>query len=176
MDVSRFILEFAKKKRLDWLERRYLDLISPLNQFLANILKGRAVLILSDDEREWYIDYIINKINDFKSFKPTLIPIFNLYSIVPQIKYAKTQAHFNMIEDMLGIAFKDDYTFWYIGKEDFLFDFVKDKETFFWVFDKDFQDNFYLNSMDENLDRKLIDLIELVKEGIIGAILGEISV
>jgi hypothetical protein len=82
-----------------------------------------------------------------------------------------------MIEDMLNISFNDNYIFWYIGKETNLLKFARRKpESFFWIMDTDLSKNFYLKSIDVNLDRKLLDLADIVNESLKAAIFGEIEI
>jgi len=177
MDLNRFIIDLIRKKSIKWMEERRLDFVPLLSDFLSLVIEGKSVLIITDAEREWYNDYLINKINNFNEFKPSFIPFFNLYKIVPQIKIARHPEQFDMIEDMLNISFNENYIFWYIGKETNLLKFARRKpESFFWIMDTDLSKNFYLKSIDANLDRKLLDLADIVNESLKAAIFGEIEI
>jgi hypothetical protein len=177
MDLNRFIIDLIRKKSIKWMEERRLDFVPLLSDFLSLVIEGKSVLIITDAEREWYNDYLINKINNFNEFKPSFIPFFNLYKIVPQIKIARHPEQFDMIEDMLNISFNENYIFWYIGKETNLLKFARRKpESFFWIMDTDLSKNFYLKSIDVNLDRKLLDLADIVNESLKAAIFGEIEI
>jgi hypothetical protein len=89
---------------------------------------------------------------------------------------AKHPEQFDMIEDMLNISF-NDYIFWYIGVETNLLKFARSKpESFFWIMDVDLSKNFYLKSIDEKLDMKLLNLADLLNESIKAAIFGEIEI
>jgi len=177
MDLNRFIIDLIRKKNIKWMEERRLDFVPLLSDFLSQIIEGKSVLIVTDDEREWYGDYLIQKINNFNEFKPSFIPLYNLFKIVPQMKSARHPEQFDMIEDMLNISFNDEYIFWYIGKETNLLKFVRRKpESFFWIMDTDLSKNFYLKSIDVNLDRKLLDLADILNESLKAAIFGEIEI
>ncbi len=177
MDLNRFIIDLIRKKNIKWMEERRLDFVPLLSDFLSQIIEGKSVLIVTDDEREWYGDYLIQKINNFNEFKPSFIPLYNLFKIVPQMKSARHPEQFDMIEDMLNISFNDEYIFWYIGKETNLLKFVRRKpESFFWIMDTDLSKNFYLKSIDVNLDRKLLDLADMLNESLKAAIFGEIEI
>ncbi len=177
MDLNRFVIDYIRKKNIKWMEERRLDFVPLLSNFLIQILDGKSVLIITDSEREWFNDYIINKINNFNEFKPSFIPIFNIFKIVPQIKFAKHPEQFDMIEDMLNIAFNENYIFWYIGKETNLLKFARRKpQSFFWIMDTDLSKNFYLKSLDERLNFKLLDLVEIINESLKAAIFGEIEI
>jgi len=175
MDLNRFIIDLIRKKSMKWMEERRLDFVPLLSDFLSHIIEGKSVLIVTDGEREWYAEYLISKINNFNEFKPSFIPFYSLVKIVPQIKIARHPEHFDMIEDMLNISF-GDFIFWYIGKETPFLIFVRRKpESFFWIMDTDLSKNFYLKSIDEKLDKKLLDLAEIVNESIKASIFGEIE-
>jgi hypothetical protein len=176
MDLNRFIIDLIRKKSIKWMEERRLDFVPLLSVFISHIIEGKSVLIITDDEREWYSEYLVNKINNFNEFKPSFIPVFDLKKIVPQIKIARHPEQFDMIEDMLNIAY-EEYIFWYIGKETNLLKFARRKEdSFFWIMDTDLSKNFYLKSIDENLDKKLLDLAYIVNESLKAAIFGEIEI
>ncbi len=176
MDLNRFIIDLIRKKNIKWMEERRLDFVPLLSVFLSYIIEGKPVLIITDDERDWYSDYLINKINSYNEFKPSFIPVFDLKKIVPQIRMAKCSDDFDMIEDMLNIAY-EEYIFWYIGKETNLLKFAKRKEdSFFWIMDTEVSKNFYLKSIDENLDKKLLDLAYIINESLKAAIFGEIEI
>jgi len=177
MDLNRFVIDYIRKKNIKWLEERRLDLVPLLSDFLSQVIEGKSVLILSDDLREWYVDYLINKINNFNEFKPSFLPFFNLYKLTPQIKSAKHPEQFDMIEDMLNISFNENYIFWYIGVETPLLKFARRvPKSFFWIMDVDLSNNFYLKSTDEKLDLKLLNLADLLNESINAAIFGEVEI
>jgi thioredoxin-related protein len=176
MDLNRFIIDLIRKNSIKWMEERRLDFVPLLSEFLANLIDGKTILIVTDEEREWYCEYLINKINNFNEFKPSFIPVFNLLKIVPQIKIARHPEQFDMIEDMLNIAY-EEYIFWYIGKETPLLKFARRKEnSFYWIMDNDLSRNFYLKSLDANLDKKLLDLAFIVNESIKAVIFGEVEI
>ncbi len=176
MDLNRFVIDYIRKHSIKWMEERRLDFVPLLSPFLSQIIEGKSILIVTDEEREWYATYLINKINSFNEFKPSFLPVFELKKTVPQITMARHPEQFDLIEDMLSIAF-EDYIFWYIGKETNLLKFARRKDhSFFWIMDNDLSRNFYLKSIDKNLDKKLLDLADIVNECIKSAILGEIEI
>ncbi|WP_457560864.1 HobA family DNA replication regulator [Caminibacter sp.] len=176
MDLNRFIIDLIRKNSIKWMEERRLDFVPLLSEFLAHLIDGKTILIITDEEREWYSEYLIKKINNFNEFKPSFIPVFDLSKIVPQIKMARHPEQFDMIEDMLNIAY-EEYIFWYIGKETNLLKFARRKDnSFYWIMDNDLSRNFYLKSLDVNLDKKLLDLAFIVNESIKAVIFGEIEI
>jgi len=176
MDLNRFIIDLIRKNSIKWMEERRLDFVPLLSEFLVHLVDGKTILVITDEEREWYAEYLINKINNFNEFKPSFIPVFNLIKIVPQIKMARHPEQFDMIEDMLNIAY-EEYIFWYIGKETNLLKFARRKDnSFYWIMDNDLSRNFYLKSLDKNLDKKLLDLAFIVNESIKAVIFGEVEI
>ena len=177
MDLNTFTLNYIKDKNLNWLEERRFEWISVVTEFLYDIMEGKSVLIVTDYKRKWLSNYIIQKINNFQDFKPSFMPFFDLISLVPQIEYAKTDEHFDLIEDMLNITFNENYLFWYIGTETPMLKFVKRKENVFsFIMDMDLQKNFFFKSIDENLDSKLLNLVDLLNETIKAVIFDEVKI
>jgi hypothetical protein len=177
MDLNRFVIDYIRKNGIKWLEERRLDLVPLLADFLSQVIEGKSVLIITDLKREWYSDYLIQKINNFGEFKPSFLPFYKLSSLVPQISQARHPEEFEMIEDMLNISFNENYIFWYIGIETNLLKFARKKpKSFFWIMDVDLSNNFYLKSIDEKLDMKLITLADLINESIKAAIFGEVEI
>jgi hypothetical protein len=55
--------------------------------------------------------------------------------------------------------------------------FARRKEnSFFWIMDMDLSKNFFLKSIDENLDLKLVHLVNLLNESLKGVIFGEVEI
>ena len=175
MDLNRFILDLIRKKNYQWMEERRIEFVPLLSDFLNQFLEAKTILIVTDEKRKWYGEYLLNKINTFNEFRPQFYPFYLLENIVPQIKFAKNEDEFDMIEDMLNVSF-EEYIFWYIGRETPLIKFVTRKsDSFFWVLDEDFSKNFYLKSIDPYLDNKLIHLADIVNESINAAVFGEVE-
>jgi hypothetical protein len=176
MDLNEFTLKYIREKNLKWMEEKRLEWIPLISEFLSQVIEGKSVLIITDYKRKWLRDYILQKINNFQDFKPSFIPFFDLISFIPQIEYAKTNEHFDLIEDMLNITFNENYIFWYIGVETPMLKFARRKEnSFFWIMDMDLHKNFFLKSIDENLDLKLLHLTDLLNETLKAVIFGEVE-
>jgi len=175
MDLNRFIIDLIRKKKYSWLEERRLDLVPLLSIFLNEVLDGKSVLIITDEKRKWFAEHILEKINNFNELKPQLFPFFILENVVPQIKIANTETHFDMIEDMLNVAF-EDYIFWYVGSETPLLEFTRRKKnSLYFIFDNDNSYNFFLKSTDDFLDIKLLHLADIVKEALLKVVFSEVS-
>jgi len=176
MDLNRFVMDLIRKKNYKWMEERRLDFVPLLSVFLNQILDAKNVLIVTDPQRKWYGDYLINKINNYNEFKPQFFPFFILENVVPQINTAKHPEQFDMIEDMLDVSF-ERYIFWYIGQETPLLKFTRRKpDSFYWIMDNDLSKNFYLKSTDPFLDNKLINLADIVNESLNAAVFAEVEI
>ena len=176
MDLNRFIMDLIRKKNYKWMEERRLDFVPLLAVFLNQVIDAKSVLIITDEKRKWYADYILTKINNFNEFKPQFFPFYVLENIVPQIKEAKHPEQYDMIEDMLNVSF-NDYIFWYIGKETPMLKFARKKpHSFYWIMDNDLSKNFYLKSTDLFLDNKLLNLADLVNESLNAAVFAEVEI
>jgi len=176
MDLNRFIIDLIRKKNYKWMEERRLDFVPLLSVFLNQVLDGKSVFIITDNNRKWYGKYLLGKINNFNEFKPQFFPFYILEDIVPQINYARHPEDFDMIEDMLNVSF-ERYVFWYIGQETPLLKFARRRpESFYWIMDTDLSKNFYLKSTDTFLDVKLINLCDIVNESLNAVIFNEVEI
>jgi len=176
MDLNRFIMDLIRKKNYKWMEERRLDFVPLLSVFLNQVIDAKSVLIVTDEKRKWYANYLLEKINNFNEFKPQFFPFYVLENIVPQIKEAKHPEQYDMIEDMLNVSF-DDYIFWYIGQETPMLKFARKKShSFYWIMDNDLSKNFYLKSTDIYLDNKLLNLADLVNESLNAAVFAEVEI
>ena len=176
MDLNRFVLDLIRKKNYNWMEERRIEFVPLLSNFLNQFIQAKSILIITDEKRKWYGEYLLSKINSFNEFKPQLYPFYVLENIVPQIKYAKNPNEFDMIEDMLNVSF-EEYIFWYIGQETPLLKFaMRRSESFFWIMDEDFSNNFYLKSIDPFIDNKLMHLADIVNESISAVVFGEVEI
>jgi len=177
MDINHFTLQLIRDNNIKWMEEKRLEWVPLVSDFISNVLDGKSVLIITDYKRAWFGDYILEKINSFQDFKPSFIPLYRLEHLVPQIEHARTDEHYEMIEDMLNISFNDNYIFWYIGTETHKLRFARNKpSSFFWIMDMDLHKNFFLKSLDKNLDKKLLDLLFLLNETLKAAIFGEVEI
>ena len=176
MDINQFTLKLIRDKNIKWMEEKRLEWVPLVSDFISNVIEGKSVLLITDYKRRWFSEYIIHKLSNFQNFKPSFIPIYDLLKLVPQLEYARTEEHYAMIEDMLNISF-NDYIFWYIGVETPILKFARNKQSsFFWIMDMDLHKNFFLKSIDENLDKKLLDLADILNETLKAAIFAEVEI
>ena len=83
-----------------------------------------------------------------------------------------------MISDMLDIAYKGEYFFWYIGRgDDRRADIAKrNANSLLWIMDERFQNALVLRSHDRLIDIKLLQLYHLLNKTLNAVLFGEINV
>lgn len=160
-----------------WLEERKFDLIPLIKNALLQLLNGYSLILVTDYEREWferYLTYFFNKPNKNRP----LIPFYGIRRIFPNIDMTSfdNEENINHLFDMLNISFNNNYFFWYVGKSgDSKIKIALRKErSFLWVFDEEFQNSFYMQSTDDMLDIKLLQLARIFDKAISASIFGEI--
>ncbi|RLA82563.1 MAG: hypothetical protein DRG78_06865 [Epsilonproteobacteria bacterium] len=161
-----------------WLEERKYDWTPLVSKSVINIIdKGRSVLIITDEDREWFSNYILSNINSPKNQRP-LLPFYDFKSFSNQINNIKTENDIELIRDMLSISFPNGYTFWYIGRsQNIRANIAKvSKNSFLWVFDEDLSSSFSLHSNEEALDMKLLQMFRLYNKTLSSALFAEIDV
>jgi len=161
---------------MSWMEEKRFEWV-PLNvSMLKNLLEGHAFIVITDDEREWFCNYMLNDINKKSKNRP-LIPFFSLKNCYPNLKNVKSKEDVDILEDMLNQAFPNGYTYFYIGRNnDINIQIAKRRgDSFIWVMDEHLQNSFYLNSNDELLDIKLIQLYKLLDKSIDALLFAEVS-
>lgn len=161
-----------------WLEEKKYEWVPLVSKSVINILdKGCSIIIITDKERDWYLEYILTNINDAKQNRPYL-PFYDFKSFNKNMDEVKSEEDANIIKDMLNISFPNGYCFWYIGKSHDPRAFIPktSKNSFLWIFDEEIQDAFNLKSVDEALDMKLLQMFRLYNKTLSAALFAEINV
>ncbi len=164
------------KSMMNWLEERRYEWIPLAAEALQRIVGGSSVLLLTDDERDWYAHYILTTLNKSIKNRP-FIPIYDLKSLFPSVRRAMNKDELDMLFDMLDISF-EDFFIWYIGRTSAAnyVNIAKYREgNFLWIMDTDIQNNFTLKSYDELLDIKLLQLYRLFEKSLDAAIFGDVD-
>lgn len=161
---------------MSWMEERRYDWLALASSAIEKILEGQSILLVTDFDRAWFEKYILSRINNNLSRRP-LVPIFGLKQIYPYMDEIKNKNDIEFLKDMLSIAFKDNYFIWFIGRNsDARSEIAKsNSDSFMWVFDQKVQNSFYLNSVDELLDIKLLQLFRLFDKSLDAALFSEIQ-
>ncbi len=167
--ISFYLLGW-KKKKFEW---------APLvSKNITNILdKSYSILIITDKEREWFLNYILSNINSSKLNRPFL-PFYDFSSFYKNLDQIKSEDDISNIKDMLKISFPNGYCFWYIGKsqDNRSYSAKITKSSFLWIFDEERQGSINLKSNDDGLDMKLLQMFRLYNKTISAALFANINV
>ena len=160
-----------------WLEEQRFDWSTTTAHALEQIINGKTIILITDQSRKWFEQYILSSINTAKQDRP-LLPIVSIDSMYQHYDSIRGGDMIDVVEDMISLAHKDDYFFWYIGKgDDKRADIAKRKDnSYFWIFDEDYLNAFNLKSYDKSLDIKLLQLYKLFDASLNGAMFGEVDV
>lgn len=161
---------------LSWMEEKRFEWVPLMSSMLRNLLDGQTIIIVTDDDREWFGDYILKTVNAQTKNRP-LLPFVSIKTFYPNIHQLKTKEEIELLEDMLSQSFPNGHTFFYIGKgNDIKMQIVKrNEESFMWVLDERLQNTFYFSSGDDLLDIKLIQLYRLLDKSINAVLFAEVS-
>ena len=160
---------------LSWLEESRFEWTATVAQALNQIIAGKSIVLVTDENRQWFGNYIINAINKASTDRP-LISIVRIESLHPNYSMISGDA-LDMLEDMLSLAYKDEYFFWYIGRgNDKAADLPKSHDrSFLWLMDEDYQNAFTMRSYDPLLDIKLLQLYRQFDKSLNAVLFGEIN-
>lgn len=162
---------------LSWLEEQRFKWATTTSSAIASVLEGKTIILITDEKRKWFETYILSSINNDKIDRP-ILPIVSIDSIYQHYNNINGGEMIDILDDMISLAYKDNYIFWYIGSGDNKrSDIAKRKDTaYFWIFDEDFQNAFTLKSYDSHLDIKLLQLYRLLNASLNAAMFGEVDV
>ena len=150
-----------------------------VSKSIVNILnKNRSVIIITDKDREWFLEYILSNVNASKQNRPFL-PFYDFRAFYRQIDNPKqSEEDISFIKDMLNISFPNGYCFWYIGRSQDIRAIIPkiSKNSFLWLLDEERQDAFNLRSNDEALDMKLLQMFRLYNKTLSAALFAQVSV
>ncbi|HIP15301.1 MAG TPA: hypothetical protein EYG74_07420 [Sulfurimonas autotrophica] len=177
-DFAQWSLDAIREKggSLSWLEEYRFEWSKTTAYALEQILNGKTIILITDEKRKWFENYILSSINGLLLERP-LIPIISIDNIYTHFNNVSGGEMIDIIDDMIALSYKNDYFFWYIGKgDDKRSDIAKRKdESYFWIFDEDFNNAFTLKSYDLDLDIKLLQLYKLFDASLNAAMFGEVD-
>lgn len=178
LDFAQWSLDTIREEggSLSWLEEYRFEWSKTTAYALEQVLSGKTIVLITDEKRKWFEQYILSSINSINLERP-LIPIVSIDSVYTHFNIVNGGEMIDMVDDMISLSFKNDYFFWYIGKgDDKKSDIAKRKdESYFWIFDEDFNNAFTLKSYDADLDIKLLQLYRLFDASLNAAMFGEVD-
>ncbi len=167
----------AKGASMNWMEERRFDWVPIAAAAIERLINTQTMLLITDREREWFARYTLSRLNKINTDRP-LLPIMSLGTIFPYIDKVNDNEQLELLDDMLSLAFPNDYFFFYIGKgNDLRSQIAKSKSnSLLWLFDEMMQNSFTFRSDDEELDIKLIQLLMLFDKSIDAILFGEVDI
>ncbi len=162
---------------LSWLEEQRFNWATTSSAALCQILEGKTIILITDEKRKWFENYILTSINSDKIDRP-ILPIVSVDSLYQHYNNINGGEMIDILDDMISLSYKENYFFWYIGSgDDKRSDIAKRKDdSYFWIFDEDFHNAFTLKSYDSHLDIKLLQLYRLFNASLNAAMFGEVDV
>lgn len=177
-DISQWTTHTLRtdSSRPTWLEERKFEWIPLVTNTLQRVFSGDNLVLVTDRDREWFCNYVVNVIN--KNTNRPYIPIISMQSLFPQIdRNCKNDLGIELVEDFLGSIFSNKYLFWYVGRNDD--DGAKlvlnGEFAFLWMFDTDLQNSFTLQSTDPLVDIKLMQMFRIFNLTLEAALFGQIA-
>jgi len=178
-DFAQWSLDTIREEgaTFSWLEELRFDWTTTTSHAIEQILKGKTIIIITDEKRKWFENYVLTSINSELIERP-LLPIVSIDSIYLHYDSINSGEKIDVLDDMISLSYKDDYFFFYIGKgDDKRADIAKRRDnSYFWIFDEDFHNAFILKSYDSHLDIKLLQLYKLFNSSLNAAMFGEVDV
>ncbi len=178
-DFLKWTLKTIRKddSMMSWMEEKRFEWVPLTASMLKNLLDGHTIILVTDDDREWFCNYVLKAVNKPTNNRP-LLPFISLKTLFPNLQSIKGKEDIELLEDMLCQSFPNGYTFFYVGKgNDIKMQIAKrSDESFMWVFDERLQNSFYLSSADDLLDIKLIQLFRLLDKSIDAILFAEVNI
>jgi hypothetical protein len=178
-EFSLWTLEQIRKKgaAMSWMEERRFDWVPIVASAIEHLMGARTMLLVTDRDREWFARYTLTTLNRFNTDRP-LLPIISLGTIFPYLDKVNDSEQLKILEDMLSLAFPNDYIFFYIGKgADPRAQIAKGKnDSLLWLLDETAQNAFSLRSDDDELDIKLIQMLKLFDKSIDAILFSEVDI
>jgi hypothetical protein len=160
-----------------WMEEYRYDWVPMVQTALARMLKGQAMLVVTDPKRRWFEQYVLNAVNDTSKGRPFL-PVHSLGALFRDIQSLESHEKMLLLEDMLEITYPQGYFFWYIGDGSHPYAKLvfRNDHNFQWLINETISGNFVLRESDPLLDIKLLQLYRLFDRSVEVALYGQVDV
>jgi hypothetical protein len=159
-----------------WMEEYRYEWAPLVKSAVFQVVEGKTILIVTDESRKWFGEYIVNAVNDMGKQRP-LLPFYQLADNFPHLHTILGTAEIQLLEDMLEISYPNGYYIWYIGRGDHPLTKLsyRNQDNFLWVLDEEVQNSFALRSADPLLDIKLLQLYKLFDSTLSAVLFGDLD-
>ena len=159
-----------------WMEEYRYEWAPLIKNAVSQVVAGKTVLIVTDEQHKWFSKYIVNAVNNLNKYRP-LLPFYQLTESFPHLQDIHTTQEILLLEDMLDISYPNGYYIWYIGRGDHPYTKLayRNHDNFLWVLDEEVQNSFTLRSSDTLLDIKLIQLYTLFDATLSAVLFGDLD-
>ena len=177
-ELLAWTLEAIRNEKSDfsWMEECRYEWAPLVKSAVSQMLEGKTVLVVTDEQHKWFGQYIINSVNDLRKNRP-LLPVYNLVGCFPNLQSVKSTENIQLLEDMFDISYLNGYFIWYIGKGDHPYTKIayRNEDSFLWIMDEEVQNSFAFRSSDPLLDIKLLQLYKLFDTTLSAALFGDLD-
>ncbi len=166
----------AESSDYSWIEEHRYNWVPPAKSALQRMLDGQCVLLLTDNKRKWFEQYVLTQVNDVSKERPFL-PVQSLHGAFADLDSAGSSTQLALLEDMLDISYPQGYFIWYIGEGNHPYTKIayRKEDNFLWLINEELAGSFVLRESDPLLDIKLIQLYKLFDKSIEAAIYGQVE-
>ena len=176
-DFSSWTLDTVRKiPAMAWMEEKRFEWLPIAANALQNLVDTKAMIVIGDEDREWFVDYLLNILNN-STFERPLLPVFKLDAFFPKLDDLDSSEKLELLDDMLTLLFPNGYFFFYVGsskhkRKDIAR--VKD-DSMIWLLDEREQNSLYLGIDERKSDFKLIQLAQLFEMSVEAMLFGEVD-
>ena len=157
-----------------WLEEFRFEWIPATKSALEQIMESKTIVLIVDKRYRWFERYILDGINNPQKDRP-FIPIVSIDALIADFDEIIVSESVDIFEDMLALAYKEEYFFWYIGKGDNRRSDIakRSQKSYIWLMDEEFQNAMKLHSFDKDIDIKLLQLYYMFERSLSAVLFGE---
>lgn len=151
-----------------WLNEQKERVALLFSQNLRSMLDGKAFVIVTDENSEWYEKYFLQKINENTSERPFL-PFYSLKNLYSNFANLKSKDEILLVDDLLNLTFANGFIYFYIGaKNSPRFELIRNNEnTFLWILGENSDESlFSIGGSGVDLDIKLLKIYEIFDKSV----------
>lgn len=161
-----------------WLEEFHFEWSAITTRAIEQIISGKSIILITDNEHKWFERYIIATINKASKERPivTVTKMDQMYYYFDDI--ADNTQMLDLIDNMLDLSFNGSYFFWYVGKSDDKRAEIAKKHdnSYLWVIDEEYPNSIMVKSYDKHVDIKLLQLYLLFDKTLSAVLYGELDI